>query len=382
MRRKLSRKRKILWSSAALTVAAVGLFAQQRWLRDGRAVQIGGAPTDLAPLTNWPWPRAKVDHPARGVTHWLDDTSSGDGTVCELIEFDFAANPNLRFEMIDQDGGDGNPWDNHCLYWERGAAQMTRDLNRKNQRVVALWNGLFFGYHGGSKWINKDAFHVSPVVVGGKVHAWGANHRWSFGVKTIGGKPSFKTFHQPSNQVLKANYDFASGGAQCLIRDGRPLKLRAYGLPSLPQPVQSTAKETGHIPSFDWMKSSRTSVGWNREGSKMYLLFIKEGDSEGASITALKLGGGILGLQLKGGWNVSDVQRFWQSLKVWGAINSDGGDVAQLTLLRPDQRYDLVPPRQASSQMRMTFGPDFGSAPRRRADVFRGCRKSTMPGKN
>ena len=360
--RKLNKKRRRILAIAVTLVGAVGLWAQQRWLHDLRAIQFGGAPTDFAPLAKWPWPNAKTDEPVPGVTHWLDD-SAGDGTICELLEFDFNANPKLRFEMLDQDSDDAKPWDNHCLYWKRGAAQMTRELNGKNQRVIALWNGLFFGYHGGSKWAGKDAFHVSPVVVNGQVHSWGANHRWSFGVKTIAGKPRFETFHEPSKQTLKADYDYAGGGAQCLIKDGQPLQLRAYGLPVLTQPVKSTAKEAGHIPDFDWMKSSRVSIGWNRDSSKMYLLFVKEGDSEGASITALKFGGGILGLQLKGGWSVDDVQRFWLSKGVWNAVNSDAGDVAQLAVIRPDQRYDVVPPRQSSSQMRQTFGPEFAGAP-------------------
>ena len=240
---------------------------------------------------------------------------------------------------------------------------MTRELNRSNRRVVALWNGSFFGYHGGSKWLRRDAFHVSPVVTDGKVHDWGANHRWSFGVKYQNGKPQFKTFHQPSNAVLKANFDYATGGVQCLIRDGRPLQIRAHGLPALPQPVASTNQEVGHIPNFDWMKSSRVSIGWNQDSSKMWLLFVKEGDSEGASIAALRLGGGALGLQLKGGWSVADVQRFWQSRGVWNAINSDAGDVAQLAILRPDANYDLVPSRQGSAQMRLTFDANFAGAP-------------------
>ena len=360
---KSRKKRRIyLLGLATLIIGGAGLFAQQRWLHDLRAVQIGGAPTDVAALAHWPWNDAKIDHPARGVTHWLDD-SARDGTVCELIEFDFDANPNLRFEMLDQDSDDARPWDDHCQYWPRGAAQMTRQLDDKNRRVVALWNGPFFGYHGGSKWVGKDAFHVAPVVVGGKFHGFGANHRWSFGVKTRDGKPQFGTFHLPTPQVLAANYDFASGGVQCLIKDGKPLQLRAYGLPILAQPVASTPLEAGHIPNFDEMKSSRASLGWNRDNSKLWLLFVKEADSEGASIAALQLGGGALGLQLKGGWSVDDVQRFWRSKGVWGAINSDAGDVAQLCVLRRDGDYDVVPPRQNSSALRLRFGPDFVGAP-------------------
>lgn len=363
MRSRNSKKRRnFALGVLTFAIVSVGLWAQQRWLHDLRAVQFGGHPTDVAAVSQWPWPNAKIEKPTRGVTHWIDETS-GDGTVCELIEFDFAANPNLRFEMLDQDSDDAKPWDNHCLYWDRGSAQMTKQINAKNRRVVALWNGSFFGYHGGSKWANKDAFHVSPVVIQGEVHDFGANHRWSFGVTNIDGKPRFATFHLPTKQTLKANYDFASGGLQCLIRDGKPLNLRTYGLPTLPQPVESTPTEAGHIPNFDGMKSSRASLGWNRDSSKLCLLFVKEGDSEGASIAALKMGGGVLGFQIKGGWSVADVQRFWQSRNVWGAINSDAGDVAQLSVLRPDENYDLVPSRQNSSQMRLKFDSQFDGAP-------------------
>ena len=356
------KRRRLVFAAAIFIVVGTGLFAQQRWLHDLRAVQWGGAPTDVAASARWPWPAAKIDFPARGVTHWLD-SSARDGTVCELVEFDFVVNPNLRFEMFDQDSDDARPWDNHCRYWPRGAAQMTRQLNDKNRRVVALWNGSFFGYHGGSKWANQDAFHVAPIVIGGRVHDFGANHRWSFGAKYRAGKPQFQTFHLPTKQTLASNFDFASGGAQCLIKDGKPLQLRAYGLPLLPQPVASTPREAGHIPDFDWMKSSRVSLGWNRQNSKLWLLFVKEGDSEGASIAALRIGGGALGWQIKGGWSVSDVRDFWQSVGVWGAINSDAGDVAQLSLLRGDGNYDLVPPRQSSSAMRLRFGPDLHGAP-------------------
>ena len=360
---KPNKSRKRRWIIAALLIIfGVVFWAQQRWLHDLRALEIGGAPTDVARGAQWPWHAARMDAPARGVRHWRDD-SAGDGTVCELIEFDFKANPKLRFRLFDQDSDDGKPWDNHRYYWKRGAAQMTRELNGAQGCVVALWNGPFFGYHGGSKWASGAAFHVSPVVVNGQLHDWGANHRWSFGVKTVGGAPRFATFHQPNAQTLIANYDYASGGLQCLIRDGKPLQIRAYGLPALPQPVASTPLEIGHIPDFDWMKSSRTSIAWSRDSSKMWLLFVKEGDSESASISALRMGGGALGLQLKGGWSVDDVQRFWQSKGVWGAINSDAGDVAQLSLMRRDGRYDVVPSRQDSSQMRVTFDGKFKGAP-------------------
>ncbi len=285
------RKKLFLLAGTVLILSGALFFAKQRWLNDTKTVKIGGSQTDAAPLAKWPWPGAKKDSPTRGVTHWIDKTSF-DNTVCELIEFDFKANPRLRFAMFDQDSDDAKPWDNHCLYWKRGAAQMTQQLNKSEGRVIALWNGLFFGYHGGSKWATGAAFHVSPVVINGKVHNWGSNHRWTFGVKYQNNMPVFKTFHKPSPQILAREYDFGGGSAQCLIKDGKPLKLQPFGLPPVKQPVPSTPQEAGHIPDFDHMRSCRASIGWTKDNSKLYLLFIKEPDSESASIIAARRGGG------------------------------------------------------------------------------------------
>jgi hypothetical protein len=356
------RQKRLLLASALLFICGALFFAKQRWLNDTTTIQTGGSISDPAPLAHWPWPKAKMDSPIRGVTHWID-RSSFDHTVCELIEFDFKVNPRLRFGMYDQDSDDAKPWDNYCLYWGRGAAQMTQQLNRTEGRVIALWNGLFFGYHRGSKWASGAAFHVSPVVVNGKVHNWGANHRWSFGVKYVNGRPVFKTFHMAPPQLLAKEIDFGGGSAQCLIKNGKPLKLQPFGLPPVKQPVPSTPLDAGHIPDFDHMRSCRASIAWTKDNSKMYLLLIKEPDSESASIIAVRHGGGFFGVSLWGGWSVADVQRFWLSKGAWGAINSDAGGVAQLTLLRGDGNYDLVPSQQGSSQMRLKYKPDFKGAP-------------------
>jgi len=368
MAMKRSRKRALV-AVILLSLAAGAYLAKQRWLNDARTLQTGGSLSDPAPLARWPWPQAKRDSPRPGVTHWIDK-SSPDGTVVELIEFDFKANPRLRFAMFDQDSDDEHPWDNHCLYWNRGAGQMARQLNQSGGRVVALWNGLFFGYHVGSKWAGGDAFHVSPVVLNGKVHNWGANHRWSFGVKYENGKPRFKVFHQPPGAVLAREFDYGGGSAQCLLKDGKPLKLQPFPAPGAPPvkgPVPSTPQEAGHIPDFDHMRSCRASIAWTKDSSRLYLLFVKEPDSESASIVALHHGGGFMGLSLWGGWTVADVQRFWLALRkakgIENAINSDAGGVAQLVLLRPGGDYDFVPPQQGGAQMRMKMKPEFKGAP-------------------
>jgi hypothetical protein len=318
-------------------------------------------------LATWPLPGAMQDRPHHGVTHWL--ARDKDGTTVDFFDFNLKENPALRLEIYDQDEDDAKPWDNRVDYLPRSVVHATRDLNRKfaaqgKGRVIAAWNGLFFGYD--RKGGKELAFHVSPVVIGGTVHHWGSNHRWSFGVKYTAGKAAFKTFFLPDRATLQHEYDYGGGSAQCLIKDGKPLKLQPFptaGSPRLKQPIKSTREEAGHIPYFDHMKSSRASIGWSRDNTYLYLLFVKEPDTESGSILALLRETSPDSAAAKGGWMVSDLQDFWKARRVWGAVNSDAGGVGQLLYAQRDGSYEFVPPQQGTSEMRMTLKGDLGKAP-------------------
>ena len=138
--------------------------------------------------------------------------------------------------------------------------------------------------------------------------------------------------------------------------------------------MPSTVLEAGYIPGLDHIKTSRASLGWTRDYRHLYLLFVKEPDGEIASRASLarRQAG-------RGGWTLADVQRFWLAMKkakgVWNAVNSDGGDVAQLAYQRADGRTTLVPPRFAleggtdeknpqAGARRLLLAPDFSNAPR------------------
>ena len=323
-------------------------------------------PTDApAQFSRWPWDGAKAvqwENLSSGVRHWIG--TQNDGTTCDLLEFDFGTNPKLKFEIAEQDSDDKKPFDNIVSYWPRGAARMTQQLNARFARekkgcVVALWNGLFFGYYEGGSKIGGTGFHVSPVVLDGKTHFTQANHRWFFGCKYLQGVPHFKVVHLPTPQQL-SQFDWGGGAVQCLIYQGAPLKLAPFPRSSTDfreQPVASTPRDVGHVPYFDHMKTSRMSLAWSRDNRKLWLLAIKEPDWEAGSSYALQLG-----LPLGGGWTVADVQRFWLSRGVYYAINSDAGDVAQLVYRRA-QDYQLIPPRWASNQMRIDLKADFSNAP-------------------
>ncbi len=315
-----------------------------------------------AQFSRWPWSNMRWKELSDGVRHW--SSTQNDGTNFDLLEFDFGANANLKFAIAEQDSDDKKPFDNIVSYWPRGAAQMTQQLNARFQsekkgRVVALWNGLFFGYYEGGSKIGGTGFHVSPVVLNGKTHFRQSNHRWFFGCRYLRGVPQFKVVHLPTQQQL-SQFDWGGGAVQCLILEGKPLKLAPFPRHSTDfqaQPVASTPSEAGHVPYFDHMKTSRMSLAWSRDSRKLWLLAVKEPDWEAGSSYALQYR-----LPLGGGWTVADVQNFWLSRGVEYAINSDAGDVAQLAYRR-GENYQLIPPRWASNRMRIELKRDFSNAP-------------------
>lgn len=314
-------------------------------------------PESPSKMATWPLPGATQDNPHQGVTHWLARDS--DGTSVDFFDFDFAANPKLRWAIFDQDTDDEKPFDNSVKYFGRSAARFAKEFNAKGEpKVVAAWNGAFFGYSDPQKTI---AFHVSPVVLAGKVRFNVAQHRWTFGVKYgADGRPNWKVLFKPTAQELAQNFDFAAGSVQCLIKNGKPLKMEPfpkYRSEIKKQPVPSTAADAGHIPFFDHMKTCRDSIGWSRDNRHLYLLIVKEPDFEAGSSIAFSQG-----IPGRGGWTVADVQRFWLKQGAWGAINSDAGDVGQV-IYRDKSGYTYVPPRQASGEMRVACRRDWKNVP-------------------
>jgi hypothetical protein len=317
-------------------------------------------------LAGWPWGNAKVQKISQGLTHYT--ATDSDGTVVDLFEFDWAINPNFRWEIFDQDEDDRKPLDNKVEYWDRNVARATKELNNNGRgKVLVAWNGAFFGYNKSTN--VEDAFHVSPVVLRGNVHYNNANHRWTFGVKQTDDGPVWKALFKPDRQTMEREFDYAAGSVQCLIKDGKPLKLEPFPTSSADfkhQPVVSSNQEAGHIPYFDHMRTCRASIGWDKDNKKLYLLTVKEPDFEGGSGAALSMHvSGVTGESvpaLVGGWTVPDVQRFWLAKGVWGAINSDAGDVLQFVYRRPSGNYTFVPPRQGSNQMRIECGDNWKGA--------------------
>jgi hypothetical protein len=348
-----------------LGLGAIGFAAYlTRPPLSGNYIRAYPAPIQEPPpsQTAWPWPRAKQLNPHLGVHRWRD-ASSPDGTTLELIEFNFDENPGLRLELYDQDMDDEKPFDNLADYYPMGIGHATKHLNETRQGVVVTaWNGLFFGYDHRSGGLHAKARHVGPVVLDGKAHYNVGNPRWTFGVRHSGENREYKVFLQPDKPTLEREYDYAAAGAQYLVREGAAMRLRRPPRPIDPplrQPVPCEPGEAGHIPSVDFLKTARTSMAWSKDSKRLYLLIVREPDNELESKLALRYG-----KPAKGGWSLADLQRFWLRFGAWGAVNVDGGVVTQMTCLRNDGKYDLLPPGLvAPPNTEMVFDPSFQGAP-------------------
>ena len=363
-----SRRRLVLFVMPTLAMLGLAAWAKTRFLSPGISqIPLASSYSSPSPDAVWPWKGATTRALSPGVTQTSKVAS--DGTLLDLFDFDFGANPRLRWEIFDQDEDDAKPLDNHVLYWNRNVARAAKELNKaKRGEVLVAWNGAFFGYN--NKTGAADAFHVSPVVLRGKVCFTGAQHRWTFGVKNTPAGPVWKTIFKPDTTTMEREFDYAAGSVQCLIKNGKPLRVEPFppvGGHFKSQPVPSTAQDAGHIPYFDHMRTCRASLGWSRDNKHLYFLAVKEPDDEAASSVALSFAvrGNPLppGTTLGGGWTVPDVQRFWGSKGVWGAVNSDAGGVLQWVARQPSgQGWEMVPPRLADSHLRLKIKPDWNGA--------------------
>ena len=167
--------------------------------------------------------------------------------------------------------------------------------------------------------------------------------------------------HLPAITKLAKEYDFAAEGASCLMLNGRPLRLQPFPKPNedpFPLSKPPAPDESGFVRKVDHIRTSRTSMAWSKDNRHFYLLIVKEPDAEAPSIVAFRYR-----LALMGGWTVADEQRFWQRFGAWCAVNLDGGDVTQMTALRKDGRYDLVPARWGNGRMRTILSSNCAGAP-------------------
>lgn len=293
----------------------------------------------------WPWTGAVETEPAKGVRRWHQ--VAGDGTQLDLVRFDFAANPKLRFEMYDQDEDDVKPFDDHADFWPNGVGAIVKHLHEKGRGpVAAAWNGMFFAYDSRGAQVQADglvhmmATHIGPAVLYGKYHYNVGNHRWTFGVKQGVKGPEFKALYKPDKATMVREFDFASAGAQLLINEGKAMSLEPGDGPDL----------AGARLAIDTIRTTRVSMAWSKDNRQLFLLVAQEGEAAP---------NGPIG----SGWNLFDLQQFWMAIGAWGAVNADGGATAQFALRLKDGRYEVMPCQVSGVSGRPVFGPELNNTP-------------------
>lgn len=311
----------------------------------------------------WPWPGVTEEPLTKGLKRWmLTDTS--DGSTVELIEINLHENKDLRFEIYDQDHHDEVPYDDKTDYYGTNISQVTQRVNKsKDRQVVLASNGLFHGYLRGPGTPSQGlANHIGLTVSRGVVRYNVGSPRWAFGAKSIDGRQVFDVALTPNKKEIGEKFDEAAVGAQLLVRNGKALRIppiRQLSDPPLPRPVPTGPEDAGHIPQVDFWRTSRVSIGWTNDSSKLYFLFVNERDNE---LQSKLVATGRMDAA-DGGWTLRDLQNFWLKFGVDNAINSDGGMIAQWNLLLADGTYELQPPRWEAPPDKIKLKPDFSNAP-------------------
>jgi hypothetical protein len=248
---------------------------------------------------------------------------TADGTIVYLLTFDFQQEKRLSVGLYDCDTDDATPDnDSDTTYLGQSLTGLVDKLSRRVQpnreQLLCVLNGGFFGASGMSV-----GHHEEPIVLDG--HALynvdllrPTEQGWFFAVNPSSsvetGSPRFSMLPSVPWGLLQ-HYQTVLGGVRPLRVDGNSLELK-------PGAGSTT------------LRCSRTSVGWSADGNKFYVLSVYDPDGELASQVQRKMG-----WKQTGGWDVGEVQKFWEQKGVPDALLFDGGESTQLAFRGPEDMY-------------------------------------------
>jgi len=274
-----------------------------------------------SPLASWPWSAAVSQELAGGCT-LLTVTDAHDGTQARLFTCDYRTNPKLRWELYDRDEDDAHPRNNASEFVGKDSVAKVWEHIQARGKLLAVFNGPFFV-------IESPYRHTAAIVNHGQVYAYVGNPRWALGVKGT----DFQLIHRATRKQL-APFDWGSGNVQALIVEGKPTALPSPD-PKLPNPNQvSPESQPGDCGPFAWndyLKTARTSLGWKDGQFAMLTITHAREDGEDNAANLRRAG-----KPQASGWDIADLQQFWQAWGAVGACNLDGGYATQVAWLTPD----------------------------------------------
>jgi hypothetical protein len=246
-----------------------------------------------------------------------------DQTTVYMLTFDFQKQNRFMVGLYDCDSDDAKPYDDsNTSYMGQSLDGLVNKLGHQadaaHRQTLCVINGGFFGASGFSV-----AYHEDPIVQDGRVLynvdlLRPKDQGWFFAVNPstslLAGQPRFSMLPSiPWNKL--ADYQTVLGGV-------RPLRFNGNSVPLKPGAGATT------------LRCSRTSVGWSADGNKFYILIVYDPDSEAASQFQRKMH-----WTHAGGWDVRNVQAFWEQKGVPFALLFDGGESTQLAFRQAKGGY-------------------------------------------
>ncbi len=254
---------------------------------------------------------------------WPVDTN---GTVVRLLSFDFTKQPNLEVGIYDCARDESRPDDDaNTTYMGQSlsvlVARLTTEAMSQGRQLVCVCNGGFFGAQG-----LGVAHHEEPIVQSGQAHYLvdlmrPREQTWFFAFQPLTGASNqarFQLLPRMSQQQLE-QYGTVLGGV-------RPLRVKGESLALTPGAGGTK------------LRCSRTSVGWSADGNDFFILNVFDPDSEGASHLQQRMG-----WRQTGGWDVQQIQKFWEDRQVPFAVLFDGGESTQLAFRNAGTSFSYVP---------------------------------------
>jgi hypothetical protein len=248
-----------------------------------------------------------------------------DGTVVRLLTFDFHKSNGFSVCLYDCDSDDAHPFDDaNTSYLGQTLSGLVQKLNYRagpSRRTLCVINGGFFGASGLS-----IAHHEEPLVQDGRALYQvdllrPKEQGWTFAIhpstSALAGQPRFVMAPEIPWDDLK-NYKSVLGGV-------RPLRIGGTSISLKPGAGSTT------------LRCSRTSIGWSADGNKFYVLVVHDPDGEAASQIQRRRH-----QAQTGGWDVNEVQRFWEQRQVPFALLFDGGESTQLAFRDAAGNYHNV----------------------------------------
>ena len=244
-----------------------------------------------------------------------------DGTSVRLLQFDLRT---VDFGVTDADFEDSRPFDNRNTTWLSLAMPRVWSGVASGGEPLCIVNGGFFGADG-----PLIAQHEAPLKTpaASLYDVSTLQEDWPRQNVTLAWK---RSANETKPQILRdasfsdlARFDGALGGVRVLITNGNSEVLK-------PGMGGTT------------LKCCRTSVAWNARTEEFWVLGVRDPDGEASSVSGNQIEKKTGRKVQVGGWDVRQVQEFWQHKGATDAVLFDGGESGQIAYRTPEGAWRWI----------------------------------------